>query len=234
MEDPTPDVSEPISATILREVRDLILAGELAPGEHIRQEALAERFGVSRIPVREALRRLEDEDLVTLVPHSGARVTTLDFAECMELYRLRESLEPLLMEEVARRATDEDITSFEAALARVEAAAAAGDPARWVVEDRLLHLGMYRVAQLPRVLAVAETAWNQTQQCRRAYMGPAETAPFDVAHREHRLIVDAIRRRDEVDAADMQRRHIRRTRNVLAERARGLDPIGAPESDNRA
>ena len=222
MEDPSPagvqpdaDGYQPVSAAILRGVRDLILDGQLAPGERIRQEA-----------VREALRQLENEGLVTLVPHSGARVARLDFAECMELYRLREALEPLLMEEVARRATDDDLAAFEARMLQVEAAA--DDARRWLAEDRLFHLEMYRLAELPRVRAFAESAWNQTQQYRRAYINSLEMGPLHVAHLQHRLIFDAVRRHDEVDAAEMQRVHIRRTRMALAERREIFDPAGAP------
>jgi DNA-binding GntR family transcriptional regulator len=224
--EPDADGYQPISATILRGVRDLILDGRLAPGERIRQEALAERFGVSRIPVREALRQLENEGLVTLVPHSGARVARLDFEECMELYRLREALEPLLMEDVARRATDEDVAAFETRMLQVEAAA--DDARRWLAEDRRFHLEMYRRADLPRVFEFAEGAWNQTQQYRRAYITSLEIGPFHVAHLQHRLIVDAVRRRDATDAAEMQRAHIRRTRMALAERAELFDPAGLP------
>jgi DNA-binding GntR family transcriptional regulator len=171
---------------------------------------------VSRIPVREALRQLENEGLVTLVPHAGARVARLDFEECMELYLLREALEPLLMEEVARNATDADVAAFEARMLEVEAAA--GDPARWLALDRLFHLEMYRLAELPRVAAITERHWNQTQQYRRAYMSSLHRLPLRVAHLQHRLIWDAVRRRDEADAADLQRVHIRRTRMALAER----------------
>jgi DNA-binding GntR family transcriptional regulator len=217
---------EPVSATILRGVRDLILDGRLAPGERIRQEALAERYGVSRIPVREALRQLENEGLVTLVPHSGARVARLDFDECMEIYRLREALEPLLMEEVARRATDAHIEAFEARMLGVEASV--DDPSLWLAEDRLFHLEMYRLAEMPRVLAFAESAWNQTQQYRRAYMMSLEVGPFEVAHLQHRLILDAVRRHDEYDAAEMERIHIRRTRIALGERAELFDPARTP------
>src|SRR5262245_26158964 len=74
-------------------IRDLILSGELAPGSRIRQEALAEKFGTSRIPVREALRRLESEGLVILVPNSSAWVAKLDLRECIEIYRIRERIE---------------------------------------------------------------------------------------------------------------------------------------------
>src|SRR6185312_14910980 len=77
--------------------RAAILDGSYGPGERIRQEDVAARSGASRIPVREALRMLQAEGLVTLVANSGAWVTRLTLAECAELYQIRERLEPLLL-----------------------------------------------------------------------------------------------------------------------------------------
>src|ERR671938_2135164 len=91
------DGYRPASDLILEGVRQLILRGELRPGERIRQEALASEYGVSRISVREALRQLENEGLVSLVPHTGARVARVDLKECVELYRLREAIEPIVL-----------------------------------------------------------------------------------------------------------------------------------------
>ena len=71
-------------------IRDLILSGELVPGSRISQESLAARFGTSRIPVRDALNRLESDGLVVLKPNSGAWVAKLDLNECIEIYKIRE------------------------------------------------------------------------------------------------------------------------------------------------
>src|SRR5579884_2201620 len=83
------DDYEPLGDVVTRQVREAIIEGRLKPGIRIRQEELARQFGVSRIPVREALRRLESEGLITVVPHSGARVARMDIGECNELYRVR-------------------------------------------------------------------------------------------------------------------------------------------------
>ena len=74
-----------------------ILDGVLAPGTRVRQERLAEEYGASRVPVREAIRVLEGEGLVTVVANTGAWVSRLSLAECDELYRVRERIEPLLI-----------------------------------------------------------------------------------------------------------------------------------------
>ena len=78
-------------------LRTAILGGSYLPGERIRQEDVAARSGASRIPVREALRMLDSEGLVTLVANSGAWVTKLTLSECVETYLIRERLEPLLL-----------------------------------------------------------------------------------------------------------------------------------------
>src|SRR4051794_18101373 len=81
---------------IASELREAILTGEYAPGDRVRQEDLADRHGASRVPVREALRMLESEGLVTLVANTGAWVSRVSLAECEEIYRIRERIEPLL------------------------------------------------------------------------------------------------------------------------------------------
>ena len=81
---------------IADQIRESILAGEYEPGARIRQEDLADRHGASRLPVREALRALEGEGLVTVVANTGAWVSRLSLAECEETYQMRERIEPLL------------------------------------------------------------------------------------------------------------------------------------------
>ncbi|HEY8860790.1 MAG TPA: GntR family transcriptional regulator, partial [Candidatus Limnocylindria bacterium] len=78
-------------------LRDAILSGELRPGERLRQEELADRLRVSRIPLRDALRRLEAEGLVQIGPRRGAQVSSLDRAGVLEIYEIRSALEPELM-----------------------------------------------------------------------------------------------------------------------------------------
>ncbi|HAM26782.1 MAG TPA: GntR family transcriptional regulator, partial [Microbacteriaceae bacterium] len=82
---------------IATRLREAILTGAYAPGARIRQEDLAEEFGASRLPVREALRILESDGLITLVANTGAWVAHLSLAECEEMYQIRERIEPLLL-----------------------------------------------------------------------------------------------------------------------------------------
>jgi DNA-binding GntR family transcriptional regulator len=211
---------EPLSEVAVRYLRDAILDGRLRAGARIRQEAVARELGTSRIPVREALRQLENEGLVQLVPRSGARVARLDFAESAEVYRIREELEPLALAQSAPLLADEQVTQLRELMLQIEGS---DDPGVWLILDRRFHLASYAAAPMPRLLKMIENFWNSTQQYRRIYYGmvanerrdcPATTLPM--THLDHRMLFDALHRRDGDDAASTMRLHIRRTRLALA------------------
>jgi DNA-binding GntR family transcriptional regulator len=203
----------PLAEAVTRQVRAAILDGRLEPGTRIRQEEIARRLGTSRIPVREALRQLEMEGLVTLVPHRGASVAVLDFAEYTELYRMREAVEPMAIAESAPRMTDDRLERLHEYARLIEESA--DDPSRWLDYDRRFHLESYAAAPMPRVLKLIERFWNQTQQYRRAYFYTIRARRLQIVSLEHDLILNALERRDGADAEALQRSHIRRTRTTL-------------------
>jgi len=203
---------EPRASVVARSIREAILNGRLKPGDRIRQEAIARRLGTSRIPVREALRQLEAEGLVSLVPHSGARVAIMDYERFSELYRLREVVEPMAIAESASRLSDAQLVRLAELIEVVEESA--DDPAHWLEADRRFHLESYAAAPLPKVLSMIEGFWNQTQQYRRAYLYTVQPR-IDIVTAEHHLILEALERRDPLDAASLLRLHIRRTRMTL-------------------
>lgn len=209
------------SAVILDGVREAILSGEYAPGSRIGQESIGAQYGVSRLPVREALRELESEGLVTLIPHSGARVARFDVAECVEIYKLREAVEPLLIEDAAPRLSEEDIAELRV-LAR-QITESADDLPRWLQLDREFHLATLKASHMRRSLDLIRRLWNQTQHFRRAHVADLTPEQLEIVHMEHALIVDALERADPADAADRVRSHVRRTRVMLMQRAE-LDP----------
>lgn len=213
-------LGEPLAEVVTRHLRDAILEGRLKAGARIRQEAVAQELGTSRIPVREALRQLENEGLISLVPHSGARVAKLDYGEYTELYRIREELEPLAIAESAPRLSAGEIETLRGLMLQIERTR---DSGTWLDLDRRFHLLSYAAAPMPRLLKLIEGFWNSTQQYRRAFYGaiapplngsPPGEMPMTLV--EHRLLVDALERRDPRDAGSTLRSHIRRTRLTLA------------------
>jgi DNA-binding GntR family transcriptional regulator len=214
----------PVGQVIAGAVRQAILSGAVAPGTRIPQEVLAARFGVSRIPVREALRQLELEGLVVLVPHAGARVASLQRDELLEVYRMREALEAMAIAESAPLLDDAQLRHLGDLLDELEAGQ--DDPATYLDVDRRFHLATYAAAPLPRVRSMVESFWNTTQHYRRAFVVSLDDAGHALVRAEHRLILDALRSRDGEGAAERQRLHIRRTRLALM-----ADPgvFGAPD-----
>jgi DNA-binding GntR family transcriptional regulator len=201
---------------ILNELRDEILDGRLRPGERIHQQAVAGRFGTSRLPVREALRELQKEGLVVVLPNAGARVARLDANDFDEVYVLRERLEPMAVERSAPHLTADQLAAVRREVEAMEAFRdVAGREAEWLAHDRTFHLGTFAAAGSPRLLAIIQSLWNVAEPYRRAYLG-LRPEIVELTLVEHRLLLDALDRRDGEDAARILQMHIRRTRLGLA------------------
>lgn len=200
-------------ARIASELREAILAGDYAPGARIRQEDLADRHGASRLPVREALRMLEAEGLLTLVANTGAWVAKLTLADCEELYRIRERLDPLLLAYSVPRLSEAAIDRLAELADEMESAP---DVEEFLRLDREFHLGSYAAADTAVLADLVRTLWNRTQHYRRAFTLLFRSEGDRDVHYDHHLLVAAIRRRDAEEAERIQAAHIRRTRLELA------------------
>jgi DNA-binding GntR family transcriptional regulator len=198
-------------AGIADTLRDEILRGIHPPGARIRQEDLATRHTTSRIPVREALRILEAEGLVTRVANAGAWVSRLTLDECQELYLVRERVEPVLLAMSAPLLSTADLDDLDDLAERMEDA----DAEDFLRHDRTFHFLTYAPA---RTVMLGETVvglWNRTHHYRRAFVTAAHARHDGAAHHDHRLLVAALRRGDADEAAHVLERHIRRTRIEL-------------------
>jgi DNA-binding GntR family transcriptional regulator len=202
-----------LSTRIADELRQSILTGELSPGERIRQEELAEQFGASRIPVREALRILVTDGLVNMVSNSGAWVSSLTQDECSEQYQIRERLEPLLLRYNLPLLTAEDLAR---ATDLVESMKKAPDLEAFMRLDREFHWITYSRVQTTTLTDLIERLWNTTQPYRRVFMKLVRSeGGIEVTHLEHELLLEAMKRGDSEEAESILRGHIRRTRIEL-------------------
>jgi len=210
MSDAVPTVA---SRRIADQIRERILAGELAPGTRIIQDELAEELETSRIPVREALRMLESSGLVTMKSNLGAWVSKMDQRECDLTYRIRERIEPLLLAESIPHLTDTDIAEMDDIQDRIEATS---DVEEFLVLDRRLHWTTYRGHDADELAMMIARMWDTTHHYRRAYTRLAGSQRRWIINSEHRLLIEAIRDRDVVSAEAIMAMHIRRTRIELA------------------
>jgi len=198
---------------IAASLRDDILRGVIPPGQALRQEELASRFGVSRLPVRDALLRLEGEGLVEVFPNRGAYVTTLSADEVREIYHLRELLEGDAIEHAVPRMTPADWRRIDAAHA---AATRSADGPEWAAGDREFHLALYAPANRPRQLALIASLRGTVDRYWSAYSAlPTRTAEW-LAH--HAAIVDACRGGDAAAARGRLVDHLRRAAQFVVAR----------------
>jgi DNA-binding GntR family transcriptional regulator len=187
-------------------IRDRILRGGYPAGEPLRQDAIAEQLGVSRIPVREALRLLEAEGLVTFNPHRGAVVSTLSLAEIEELFELRAEIETDLLVRALPHMTEEQIVRAEEVLDSFESSVARGQVAGWGGLNWKFHSTLYAPANRAVTMGVVHRLHQNSD--RYARMQLALTHGEQRAIIEHRQIVAAVRRRNAKQAATLLRRHI--------------------------
>lgn len=203
-----------LSQQIANSLKEDILSGKYPPGVRIRQEDIAEQFGASRSPVREALRILEAEGLINLVAHTGAWISHLSLSECEEMYQLRERIEPLLLRLSIPHITDSLIAELQDFVLQMEATT---DVETFLRLDRQFHLLSYSKAETVLVGEMVNRLWNTTQHYRRAYSQMMASTSFKPAHYEHHLLLTSIIKGDVDDAERILFGHIRRTRLELAQ-----------------
>jgi DNA-binding GntR family transcriptional regulator len=208
-------------------IEEAIVSGELTPGSVLRQEQLSERFGVSRTPVREALRRLAALGLVSFEPNRGVRVRTLSHDDLREAFLVRAELEALVTEEAARKMTPETLEELEECekrFARLTREVRSHEPGgnrralmgEWMRANHAFHDVLYRVAELPYVESVAKSA-------RRTFSGPTVWAPVDDEleslyernQAEHRAIRQSLMAGSVAGARELAREHVMHSFELL-------------------
>jgi DNA-binding GntR family transcriptional regulator len=195
-----------VAAATVEGIRERILDRTYDEGEQLRQDVLAADLGVSRIPVREALRQLEAEGLVTFSPHRGAVVSSLSITEIEELFALRTRLESVLLRRAVPLLADEDFERAEEILNEYDAAFRKRDVAAWGDLNWQFHSTLYSAAQRPVTMAVVERLHLHSN--RYARMQLALTRGEARAQKEHGAILAAAREHDPSRACALLSAHI--------------------------
>lgn len=213
---------KPLTAqeAVLATLRSDIATGVLAPGEQLVQDDLARRYGVSRVPIREALRILEAEGLLEYHPHRGYFVTELSVKDLVEVYRIRELLEAEALSMVVEQIPDEDITDLEGLLAEVERATAAGDVTAITNANRTFHFAMLEACGMPRLVRLIRLLWDATDAYRSVYF--MEAANLERINAEHREMMTALRARDAGRLVAVQAGHRDRSAAAVTDRIEAL------------
>jgi DNA-binding GntR family transcriptional regulator len=189
-------------------IRELIITGELTAGQQLRQRDLAQRFGVSQTPVREAMRRLESEGLVIGDTHRGFTVVTPDDGPVEENFQIRAALESLGAALAARKIDEAGLAELDRL--NEEMRVLADDDARYAELNREFHFTLYQFSRSPLLMSLMRLLWASLQGGPRVLRTHAESA------RQHDAILDALRAGDADAASALTHQHI-----MGAERATG-------------
>lgn len=209
---PASSIAQTTSSAVTQLLRQSLDRGRWASGSPLRQEEIAAEFGVSRVPVREALFQLQAEGLVDMVPNKGMYVRTVSASDLSELFRLRRLIEADVL--------DAAVPLHDAAtLNRVETVQAALDKARsvadWMAGDREFHEALYAPARRPESMVIVRRLRYLVDRFYFARMKPTTRAQG--WHQEHHALIRAVRRRDAKAAGKVLQAHLAETeRSALA------------------
>jgi len=190
---------------VVEYLRNLILQGTLAPGTRLQPEAIARHLGVSRMPVREALRQLAVEQFVVFQPHRGVYVAEVSADEAEELYVVRIALEGYAARIAAPRLTPEVIAELRQRLAEMAARLREGELVEFLAADRAFHRAIYQATGRPGLVARIEQLWDSCSRVARLSL--AMPVWRERALAAHRQILAAAEQRDPAALEQAVREH---------------------------
>jgi DNA-binding GntR family transcriptional regulator len=196
-----------LTSAVADKLRDKIVRGELKEGEQLRQDAIANEFQVSRIPVREALRQLEAEGLITIILHRGAVVSSLSPTDILEVFQMRALLEAEVLRASIPNLSEDHLRAAEEILRRYdEALWTEGDVGSWGRLNTEFHSALYAGAERPQFMSVIRTLNYKGERYIRLQL--YLTREVERAKQEHRMLLDLCRARNVDGAVELVKRHI--------------------------
>ncbi len=219
------DSYKPLRELVLEAIRTAIMNGSLQPRERLMEIQLAEELGVSRTPVREALRKLELEGFIVMVPRKGAYVSDLTIKDIADVFEIRAALEGLAGALAAERITEEELDEMERLLVEKGEAIHQNDIDKLVEADTRFHEALYKASRNERLTTIISNLREQIQRFRLTSLSVPGRRTDSLE--EHRNILEAIQARDIQVARQLAQEHIENAENVLIE---SLKKGGLPDS----
>ncbi len=211
----------PLRDVVFNTLRQAILRGELEPGERLMEIQLAERLGVSRTPIREAIRKLELEGLVLMIPRKGAEVASISEKSLRDVLEVRRSLEELASELACQRMTAEQIEELRSAQREFAAAVEEGSIMRMAECDEHFHDLIYEGTGNTRLIQILNNLREQMYRYRLEYIKDADKRQMLLA--EHDGILKAIEGRRGAEARRVMREHIDNQAITVSQNIKGRE-----------
>jgi DNA-binding GntR family transcriptional regulator len=203
----------PLRDVVFQTLRQGILTGTLRPGERLLEIQLANRLGVSRTPIREAIRKLELEGLVTMIPRRGAEVAQITEKSLKDVMEVRRALDALSVELACDRIESSELEMLERACVNFEQAVATGDNVTIAQADVTFHETIVQSTGNKRLLALVHNLSEQVYRYRFEYI--KDSNQHSLLMREHRIIYDSIVIKDKDTAAKAAKEHINNQENAI-------------------
>ncbi|MCC8067487.1 MAG: GntR family transcriptional regulator [Clostridiales bacterium] len=209
----------PLRDVVFQTLRQAILRNEIKPGERLMEIHLAQKLGVSRTPVREAIRMLELEGLVTTIPRRGAVVAEITISDLEDVLEVRLALEELAVQNVCRRLTGEQLSQLEELADEFRATLNGDDVGACAQADMNFHDAIYNLTGNRRLVQILNNLREQMYRYRMEYLKDKDS--HQILAEEHAEILQALKEHDEQKALEATSRHIARQKeHIIAELSR--------------
>lgn len=200
------DAYLPLRDVVFHTLREAILKGDLKPGERLMELQLAAKLGVSRTPIREAIRMLEQEGLAVTVPRRGAEVAKMTEKDMQDVLQVREALDELAASIACELITEAEMEQLEQAAADFETATETKDVKRIADTDMVFHDIIYHATRNPKLVNILNNLREQMYRYRVEYLKDEQNYP--VLLKEHREILAGFKERNTGMVTDSMRRHV--------------------------
>ena len=200
------DAYLPLRDSVFNTLREAILRGDLVPGERLMELQLAAKLGVSRTPIREAIRMLEREGLAITIPRKGAIVAGMTEKDMQDVLEIREALEELSVQVACDKITDEEVAKLRENMENFETSLKSGDIKRMAEADVEFHDVIYQATDNPKLINMLNNLREQMYRYRVEYL--KNPSNHEQLLREHEAIYRGIMAKDKDAVTEMIRKHI--------------------------
>ena len=200
------DAYLPLRDVVFNTLREAILKGDLKPGERLMELQLAAKLGVSRTPIREAIRMLEQEGLAVTIPRKGAEVAKMTEKDMQDVLQVREALDELAASIACELITDEELSTLAASIDDFESSIRTKDVKRIAEMDEKFHDIIYQATGNPKLVNILNNLREQMYRYRVEYLKDEKN--YSLLLEEHRAIVDAFMNKDKEKATECMRLHV--------------------------
>ena len=212
------DAFLPLRDVVFNTLRQAILTGDLKPGERLMEIHLANKLGVSRTPIREAIRKLELEGLVTMIPRRGAEVAQITEKSMNDVLEVRRAMDALSIELACERITNEEIECLKIACEKFEEAVITKDVKMIAQADVALHDIIVKATGNQRLVQLVFNLSEQMYRYRFEYIKDA--SQHERLIEEHRIIYDSIVKKDKITASEAAKMHIDNQEKAIIQQIR--------------